>query len=55
VEDQFQARQNIYQQLLEFESVGIGLSIVKNIAFKYGWNISVDKSELGGAKFIISF
>ena len=34
---------------------GIGLSIVKNIALKYGWTISVDKSELGGAKFIISF
>jgi len=34
---------------------GIGLSIVKNIALKYGWTISVDKTELGGAKFIISF
>ena len=34
---------------------GIGLSIVKNITLKYGWTISVDKSELGGAKFIISF
>ena len=34
---------------------GIGLSIVKNIALKYGWTISVDRSELGGAKFIISF
>ena len=34
---------------------GIGLSIVKNIALKYGWTISVNKSELGGAKFIISF
>ena len=34
---------------------GIGLSIVKNIALKYGWTIFVDKSELGGAKFIISF
>jgi len=34
---------------------GIGLSIVKNIALKYGWTISVDESELGGAKFIISF
>ena len=39
----------------EIKVVGIGLSIVKNIAFKYGWTISVDKSELGGAKFIISF
>jgi len=34
---------------------GLGLSIVKNIVTKYGWTISVDKSELGGAKFIISF
>jgi len=34
---------------------GIGLSIVKNITLKYGWTVSVDKSELGGAKFIISF
>ena len=34
---------------------GIGLSIVINITLKYGWTISVDKSELGGAKFIISF
>ena len=34
---------------------GIGLSIVKNITLKYGWTISVDKSELGGVKFIISF
>ena len=34
---------------------GIGLSIVKNISLKYGWTISIDKSELGGAKFIISF
>jgi len=34
---------------------GLGLSIVKNITLRYGWNISVDKSELGGAKFIVSF
>jgi signal transduction histidine kinase len=34
---------------------GLGLSIVKNIVTKYGWSVSVDKSELGGAKFIISF
>jgi len=34
---------------------GIGLSIVKNITVKYGWTISVGKSELGGAKFIINF
>jgi signal transduction histidine kinase len=34
---------------------GIGLSIVKNISLKYGWTISVNKSDLGGAKFIISF
>jgi len=34
---------------------GLGLSIVKNIVTKYGWTISVDRSELGGAKFIISF
>ena len=34
---------------------GLGLSIVKNITLRYGWTISVDKSELGGAKFIISF
>ena len=34
---------------------GLGLSIVKNITLRYGWGISVDKSELGGAKFIISF
>ena len=34
---------------------GLGLSIVKNITLRYGWNISVDKSELGGARFIISF
>ena len=34
---------------------GLGLSIVKNITLRYGWNISVDKSELGGAKFTITF
>jgi signal transduction histidine kinase len=34
---------------------GLGLSIVKNITLRYGWSISVDKSELGGARFIISF
>ena len=34
---------------------GLGLSIVKNITLRYGWSISVDKSELGGAKFIITF
>jgi signal transduction histidine kinase len=34
---------------------GLGLSIVKNITLRYGWGISVDKSELGGARFIISF
>ena len=34
---------------------GLGLSIVKNIVTKYGWSVSVDRSELGGAKFIISF
>jgi len=34
---------------------GIGLSIVKNITVKYGWTISVGKSELGGAKFVINF
>ena len=34
---------------------GLGLSIVKNIVLKYDWNITVDKSELGGAKFIVSF
>ena len=34
---------------------GIGLSIVKNIVIKYGWSISVDKSDLGGAKFTVIF
>jgi signal transduction histidine kinase len=34
---------------------GLGLSIIKNITLRYGWNISVDKSELGGAKFTITF
>jgi signal transduction histidine kinase len=34
---------------------GLGLSIVKNITLRYGWSISVDKSELGGAKFTIKF
>jgi len=34
---------------------GLGLSIVKNITLRYGWYISVDKSELGGAKFTITF
>jgi len=34
---------------------GLGLSIVKNITLRFGWNISVDKSELGGAKFTITF
>jgi two-component system sensor histidine kinase CpxA len=34
---------------------GLGLSIVKNIVSKYGWKITVDKSDLGGAKFIVSF
>ena len=34
---------------------GLGLSIVKNITLRYGWSISVDKSELGGAKFTITF
>ena len=34
---------------------GLGLSIVKNIVTKYGWSVSVDRSELGGAKFIVSF
>jgi signal transduction histidine kinase len=34
---------------------GLGLSIVKNITLRYGWNISVDKSEIGGAKFTITF
>ena len=34
---------------------GLGLSIVKNIVTKYGWSVSVDRSELGGAKFVISF
>ena len=34
---------------------GLGLSIVKNITLRYGWSISVDKSELGVAKFIITF
>ena len=34
---------------------GLGLSIIKNITLRYGWNISVDKSELGGAKFTIAF
>jgi signal transduction histidine kinase len=34
---------------------GLGLSIVKNIVTKYGWSVSVDRSKLGGAKFIVSF
>ena len=34
---------------------GLGLSIVKNIVIKYGWSISVDKSDLGGAKFTVNF
>ena len=34
---------------------GLGLSIVKNIVSKYGWKITVGKSVLGGAKFIVSF
>lgn len=34
---------------------GLGLSIVKNIVSKYGWKITVGKSDLGGAKFIVSF
>src|SRR6056300_860296 len=34
---------------------GLGLSIVKNITLRYGWSISVDKSELVEAKFIIIF
>jgi len=34
---------------------GLGLSIIKNITLRYGWNISVDKAELGGAKFTITF
>ena len=34
---------------------GLGLSIVKNIVSKYGWKITVDKSDLGGARFIVSF
>ena len=34
---------------------GLGLSIVNNIVSKYGWKITVGKSDLGGAKFIISF
>ena len=28
---------------------------IKNIVSKYGWKITVGKSDLGGAKFIISF
>ncbi|MDC1071017.1 HAMP domain-containing sensor histidine kinase [Acidimicrobiia bacterium] len=34
---------------------GLGLSIVKNIVSKYGWKITAGKSDLGGAKFIVSF
>jgi signal transduction histidine kinase len=34
---------------------GLGLSIVKNIVIKYDWSISVDKSDLGGAKFTVNF
>ena len=34
---------------------GLGLSIVKNIVLKYGWKIAVGRSDLGGAKFIVSF
>ena len=34
---------------------GLGLSIVKNITLRYDWSVSVDKSELGGAKFTITF
>ena len=34
---------------------GLGLSIVKNITLRYGWNVSVAKSELGGAKFTVTF
>jgi len=31
------------------------MCIVKNIVSKYVWKITVGKSDLGGAKFIVSF
>src|SRR3990167_2676480 len=38
----------------ESEGYGLGLAITKKIVDQYGWTISVDDSELGGAKFIIA-
>ena len=34
---------------------GLGLAISKQIVEAHGGSISVDRSELGGAKFVINF